>query len=164
MLFNMKFLAFDPGYQRLGIAIIEKGQNSKEELVFSECFETSKESEFFDRIHQIGNRVEEIIKKYQPEVAGIEGLFFSKNAKTALKVSEIRGVLIYVCKKNTIPIFEFTPNQIKVAVTGYGQSDKKSVHVMTSRLIHLPDRKMIDDEVDAIACALTLIAHKNTLL
>jgi crossover junction endodeoxyribonuclease RuvC len=160
----MRIIAFDPGYQRLGIAIIERNQNSQEELVFSECFETSKDTEYFERIHQVGIEVERIIKKYSPEIGGIEGLFFSKNTKTALKVSEIRGVLIYLCKKNKVPIYEFTPNQIKVAVTGHGQSDKKSVQDMVSRLINLPDRKIIDDEIDAIACGLTLSAHYNTII
>jgi len=159
----MLILAFDPGYQRLGIAIIRKNQNSEEDLVFSECFETNKETDYFDRLKEIGMRVEQIIQEYNPEIAGIEGLFFSKNTKTALKVSEVRGVLIYLCKRNEIPIYEFTPNQIKVAITGYGQSDKKAIHDIVSRLITLPERKMIDDEVDAIACGLTLSAHYNTL-
>lgn len=160
----MRVIAFDPGYQRLGVAIIEKLQNSQETLVFSECFFTKKEDEYFDRIEKIGRRVEEIIKTHSPNYGSIEGLFFSKNTTTALKVSEIRGILIYLCKKSMIPVYEFTPNQIKVAVTGYGKSDKKSINNMVSKLINLPERKIIDDEMDAIACGLTFFAHKNTLL
>lgn len=159
----MRIIAFDPGYQRLGIAIIDKDPNTPEKIVFSECFTTKKEADYFDRIHKIGNRVSEVINEFLPEAAGIEGLFFSKNTKTALKVSEVRGALIYICKRNNLPLYEFTPNQIKVAVTGYGQSDKKGVHDMVARLIQIPDRKIIDDEIDAIACGLTLLAHYNTL-
>lgn len=158
----MKIIAFDPGYERLGIAILEK-TSRKESLLFSECFITDKLLPHEERLHKIGQRVEELILQFNPDFASIEGLFFSKNTKTALKVAEARGVLIFLSQKLTQGVYEFTPNQIKLAVTGYGNSDKKSIHLMTSKLIKLPERKTIDDEIDAIACGLTFFAHQNTL-
>ena len=159
----MRIISFDPGYGRLGIAILEK-TSQKEVLIFSECFETPKETQHSQRLAQLGARVNELLFQFKPTHAAIEGLFFSKNTTTALKVAEVRGILIFLCESNNINIHEFTPNEIKVAVTGYGKSDKKSVQTMTTKLINLPDRKMLDDEIDAIACGLTFFAHKNTLL
>ncbi len=159
----MKVISFDPGYERLGIAVLEKNHN-KETLLFSECFKTKKEDVHFDRMKQIGDRVLNLLKEHSPDYSSIEGLFFSKNTTTALKVAEIRGILIYLCKQQNIPVFEFTPNQIKVAVTGYGNSDKKSVSFMVKKLVSVPESVVIDDELDAIACGLTFFAHQNTLL
>jgi crossover junction endodeoxyribonuclease RuvC len=88
----------------------------------------------------------------------IEKLFFETNTKTAMVVAEARGVLLYEGARAQLSIFEYTPLEIKVAVTGYGKSDKQGVMDMVPRLIALPVRKMIDDEVDAIAVALTCFA------
>ncbi|MFT7328264.1 MAG: crossover junction endodeoxyribonuclease RuvC [Crocinitomicaceae bacterium] len=152
----MIILAVDPGYDRLGIAILEK--NKKEKLIFSECFETNKDENINIRMMRIGQRIREIIHLYEPEVLVIEGLFFSKNTKTALKVSESRGVILFQASDLGLDIYEYTPNQIKVAVTGYGRSTKSEVHTMVSRLIDIGDEKKIDDEIDAIAIGLTFFA------
>ena len=132
----MRVIAIDPGYDRLGIAILEKKSN-KELLIYSECFETSAQELFHNRLGAIGSRVREIIKKYSPDACAIEDLFFAKNTKTALKVSESRGVVIFQAIDNDIPVYEYTPNQIKVAVTGYGRATKKEVYTMVERIISL---------------------------
>jgi crossover junction endodeoxyribonuclease RuvC len=154
----MKVIAIDPGYDRLGIAVLEKKKNKKEILVYSECFQTDSKIEFNLRLGVIGKRVREIIEEYSPNYMAIETLFFSKNTKTALKVSESRGVVIFQAVERDIPVYEFSPNQIKVAVTGYGNANKKDVYTLTTRLIDLGDGIKIDDEIDAIATGLTFFA------
>ena len=154
----MKVIAIDPGYDRLGIAIIEKEKNNKEALVYSECIQTDSKMEFNIRVGVIGKRVREIIEQFSPDYMAIETLFFSKNTKTALKVSESRGVVIFQAVDMNIPVYEFTPNQIKVAITGYGNANKKDVYTLTSRLINLGEGIKIDDEIDAIATGLTFFA------
>lgn len=160
----MKIIAVDPGYDRLGIAILEKsfepGSRSGERLLFSETFETEKKAELRDRIYTVGQRIRELCRKYEVEYLAIEKLFFTNNQKTAMGVSEARGVIIYVAQEAGAKIEEYTPLQIKVAVTGNGRADKKSVIDMTRRLVTVPnDVKKLDDEYDAIACGLCFFAH-----
>jgi crossover junction endodeoxyribonuclease RuvC len=157
----MRIIAIDPGYERVGIAILEKG-TGKETLLFSACFKTSTKEKHEDRLRLIGEEIEKIIKKYKPEAMGIETLFFKTNAKTAMKVSEARGVIMYEASKNNLKIMEFSPLQIKVAVTGYGKSDKEQVTEMVKRLIKITEPIKYDDEYDAIAVGLTFFAFHNT--
>ncbi len=157
----MIILGIDPGYERLGIAILEKN-GSKESLIHSDCFKTSAKEEHCERLNQIGAEVEKVIKRFKPEVLAIETLFFETNAKTAMKVAEARGTVIYVAKKNNLLVREFSPIQIKVAVTGYGKSDKKQMAFMVDRLIKIDKEIKYDDEYDAIAAGLTAFAIKKT--
>jgi crossover junction endodeoxyribonuclease RuvC len=159
----MRIIAIDPGYERLGIAILEK-ETGKEKLIFSECFTTSIKEKHENRLKLIGAEIERVIKKYQPEAMGIETLFFKTNAKTAMKVSEARGIMLYEAAKNNLNILEFTPLQIKVAVTGYGKSDKDQVTEMVKRLIKIENPIKYDDEYDAIAVGLTFFAYYKTLI
>src|SRR3989344_4009424 len=100
-----------------------------------------------------------IIKEHGPNQLAIETVLFSKNQKTAMQVAEARGVIIFIAIKHGLPIREFNPNQIKLAVTGYGKGDKKQVVAMVEKLIKMPGKqKRHDDEYDAIACALTASA------
>jgi crossover junction endodeoxyribonuclease RuvC len=162
----MRVLGIDPGYERLGIAIMEKREN-KDFLVYSECFQTSKEIPFHERLLLLGEKIGEIIKNYQPTIMAIETLMFNTNQKTAMNVAEARGVILFQAIKNRLEIFEFTPLQIKIAITGYGRSDKNQVTEMTKRLVKIeknpPAGGVKDDEYDAIACALTCFASYNTL-
>jgi len=155
----MKILGIDPGYERIGIAIIDKNKGEKERLIFSECFKTSKEINFEERILLIGKKIEEIIKEHKPEILAIETLFLNTNQKTVMHVSEARGVIIYEAMKNNLGLFEATPPQIKIATTGYGRADKKDVLKMVRLLIKIDENKKSDDELDAIAIALTAYAH-----
>ncbi len=149
----MKILAIDPGYERLGIAIINKEQGKKETLIHSECFKTDAKKPFEERLFEIGDKLEEIIRFHKPSVLAIETLFFSKNTKTAMRVAETRGVIIYVCKKNNLIIKEINPMEIKLAVTSDGKSDKHQVTKMVKLILNM-DKKATDDEYDAIACGL----------
>jgi crossover junction endodeoxyribonuclease RuvC len=156
----MKTLAIDPGYDRVGIAIIEKQPGSqKEERLHSECFMTDKTQELYERIFSIANHLEKIIKQYKPDRFAIENLFHTKNTKTVMGVAEARGVIIYIARKYKLTISEYTPNQIKNATTGYGKATKQQVYEMVKRLITLPKNIKQDDEIDAIAVGITDLAH-----
>lgn len=155
---NMKIISIDPGYERLGIAVIEKNKNERENLLFSECFKTSSKLPHSQRLFLIGNKIESIIKKFKPEVVATEKLYFSSNQKTAMLVAEARGVILYVGKSCNLPIYEYSPAEIKIAVTGYGRSEKNQVIDMVKKLIKVPSSKNSDDEFDAIAIGLTYFA------
>ncbi len=155
----MRVLSIDPGYERLGIAVLEKDIKHKEVLLFSECFKTSKDLPFEDRLVLIGKRMEEIITHFSTEVLCIENLFISNNQKTAMRVAEVRGAIIFICKKNNLLIKELTPLQIKLSVTGDGKSNKEQMIKMVNLLIPNINKKAQDDEFDAIAAGLAFFAH-----
>jgi crossover junction endodeoxyribonuclease RuvC len=154
----MRILAIDPGYERLGIAILEKNIGGKEILIHSECFKTLSKDPHPTRLGQIHDHIEKIIETYKPTVLSIETLFFQNNAKTVMQVSEARGTIISLCASYGMLVSEFTPLQIKSAVTGNGRSDKKQMIKMLPMLIDLPKSIKHDDEYDAIACGLTYYA------
>lgn len=159
----MKILAIDPGYERLGVAILEKVPRGKEILLYSECFKTSAKIPHHERLTLIGNKIKELIKKYKPEALATEKLYFSKNQKTALLVAEARGVILYSASSLGLPVFEYRPTEIKIAVTGYGKSEKRQIIDMVKKLIKVPDEKNSDDEFDAIAIGLTHFASSRKL-
>ena len=154
----MRVLAIDPGYDRLGVAIMEK-ESGKEAVLFSECIETDKALSLSERLLIIGSKVEDLIEEYHPTDLGIETLFFNKNQKTAIGVAQARGIIIFLASKHNCVVHEFGPQQIKIAVTGYGKSDKKAVFDMVQRLIPTVKQGALDDEYDAIAVGITCLAH-----
>lgn len=154
----MIILAIDPGFERLGIAVIEKTAGQKETLLHSECFKTSPKLPHYERLAFIQTKFLEIIHTYKPECLAIETLLFSNNTTTAMPVAEVRGVLLANASLEGLHIYEYNPNTIKVAVTGHGRADKSQVAHMVTRLIDTKDKKMIDDELDAIAIGLTFFA------
>lgn len=156
----MRILGIDPGVERVGIAVIEK-TGAKEHYIFSECFKTSAKLSHAERLALIGTEVAAVITTHSPQALAIEKLFFEKNTTTAMAVAEARGVMLYEAAQKGLQVFEYTPMEIKVAVTGYGKSDKTAIMAMVPRLMKLPERKMIDDEVDAIACAIACFAHER---
>jgi len=154
----MKILAIDPGFERVGIAVLEKTSTPKHILVYSSCFKTSSKIPFHERITLIGNELEKIIKKYKPQALAIEKLYFTTNQKTVMGVAEARGVMIYSGSKKGLSVFEYTPPQIKIAVTGYGKASKTMVMSMVPKLIDIKDNINSDDELDAIAIGITCLA------
>ncbi len=166
----MRILGIDPGFERLGVAILEKNLGDKrEKVLFSECFKTSAKLEFSERLNLIGEEVRNIIKKYKPEVLSIETLFLTTNHKTVMRVAEARGVVIYEASRARLKIFEASPPQIKIATTGYGHADKNQIIKMVKILVDIDNSKTrqkngqeSDDELDAIAIALTAFAHIRT--
>lgn len=158
----MKVLGIDPGYDRLGVAVIEK-ENNKETLVFSDCILTDKTDELSERIQTAGLTFTSLLETYQPEAVALETIFFNKNAKTAIGVAQMRGVLIYLAKQAGCTVYEYGPQEIKVAITGYGKSDKHAVITMVQKLVSNAPLTALDDEYDAIAVAVTCLAHYRSV-
>lgn len=154
----MRIISIDPGYERIGIAVLEK-INGKESLLFSECFKTKASLSFFDRLELLGQEVARVIHEYRPTALSIENLFIETNQKTAMRVAEARGAILYQAKVSGLEIFEYTPLQIKVATTGYGKATKAQVLLMVKKLIPGTEKLKQDDEIDAIAIGLTHFAH-----
>jgi len=150
----MIILGIDPGTTRIGYAVIEKKDSDNLNLLTGGCLE-SKNKEQKDRLKEISGLISDLILKYRPEVLAIEKLFFNKNAKTALAVAEARGVIINSANSLNLNIREFTPLEIKIAVTGYGKAEKEQVKKMACRILKLEKMPKIDDTSDALAIALT---------
>lgn len=153
----MRVLAFDPGYERLGVAVIEK-QSGKEILLHSDCVRTSAKDTFAARLATLGEAIEALIKEWQPTCVALENLYFENNAKTAMNVSAVRGMLLYLAARNGLVAHEYTPLQVKVAVTGNGRSDKAAIALMVPKLVSISRGKRLDDELDAIAVGITCLA------
>ncbi len=154
---SLRVLAFDPGFERLGIAVLEK-HLGKDVLLYSACMHTPKTLSFPQRLLMLGKEVERLIQEWSPSHLALEDVFFEKNAKTAIQVAQVRGLLAYEGARHHLVVCSYTPLQVKIAVTGYGKSDKRAVAAMVPRLVILPSRKRLDDEIDAIAVGLTCLA------
>jgi crossover junction endodeoxyribonuclease RuvC len=160
----VRILGIDPGFDRLGVCIIDR-HGEKETLVFSKCITTSKKDTFEKRVVEAGDALEEIIKQYSPHELSIEKIFFTKSKTTVINVAQIRGVCIYLAHKHGVAIFEYSPPQIKLAIGGHGNASKDDISFMVSRILKLPKKdKKLDDEIDAIAIALTHSSIRKTLL
>jgi crossover junction endodeoxyribonuclease RuvC len=157
----MRVLSIDPGYGRCGVAVLD-GDASNPKLIYSACIETSPTDPFALRIREVGNVIEKMIRDHTPECIAIEELFFTNNAKTALGVAEVRGVIIYIAAMHDIPIEEFNPSAIKIALTGEGRATKAQVTKMVQRLVRFPDNKVLDDEYDAVAVGITALAESRS--
>ncbi len=153
----MRILAFDPGFERLGAAVVEK-IGGKELLVHSECVRTSAKDPFPLRLQQIGVAAEALMVKFKPDAVALEEIFFGKNEKTGVQIAEVRGALTYIAMQKGLTVYDYTPLEVKIAITGYGKSDKEAVAAMVPRLVRLPTRVRLDDEMDAIAVGLTCLA------
>jgi len=156
----MRVISIDPGFDRVGVAILEQINGSNPVLVFSECITTNKKDSFISRIFFVCQRVSEIIAEFNPSFFAIENLFFTTNKKTAMRVSEARGALLYISQVCNLIVYEYTPIEIKVAITGYGKATKEDIFFMTKKLIPILEKKEYgDDEIDAIAVGLTFFAR-----
>lgn len=156
-------LGLDPGFDRVGYGIID-GSARQERMLAYGCVTTPKKSSLPDRLSRLADEVEAIIERYQPTLAGVEKLFFYNNAKTALDVSQARGVLLLILTRARIPILEFTPLQVKQTTVGYGNATKKQVQYMVTRLLCLSQAPQSDDAADALAIALCANQHHSLLV
>ena len=155
----MNILVVDPGFGRMGVAILTR-ENGKEKLLYSSCIKTSSRDSFHIRLLCVCSNIRELIKKFNPKALAIETLFFNTNQKTAMNVAEVRGAVIYEALLSNMTIHEYTPLQVKIATTGYGRAPKQQVALMVSKLIKIGGGdKKLDDEFDAIAIGLTYFAH-----
>lgn len=154
----MRVLGVDPGYDRMGISIVEAA-NNRDTVIYSHCIETNPQHDMADRLVKIGSTLQQIITTHHPDAVGIETLFFNKNVKTAIGVAQARGVLLYLARQHNLPIYEFGPQAIKTAITGYGNSDKTAVTTFLTHLVTGLPENGLDDEYDAIAVGVTCLAH-----
>ncbi|MFA6285226.1 MAG: crossover junction endodeoxyribonuclease RuvC [Parcubacteria group bacterium] len=154
----MKILGIDPGTATTGWAVVEEIKKNPQ-LIACGCVNTSKFKSDADRLVEIGKDIAFLIKKYKPSEAAIEDLFFFKNLKTAITVAQARGVILYEIKKNGIPLFSYTPLQVKQALTGYGRADKKQIQEMVKNILKLKCVPKPDDAADAVAIG---ICHLNS--
>lgn len=158
----MIVLGVDPGIERLGWGIIEKTSKGLRRID-SGVKITSKSDATSQRLFAIYNFLDELIAIQKPTLLGIERVFFTTNAKTAITIGEVRGVVLTLAAKYDLSVAEFSPPEIKVAVSGNGTADKKEIASMLRFSMELPSRKMLDDETDALAIALTTAVNKKNL-
>lgn len=150
----MRVIGIDPGYERLGVAVVE-GKT----LLYSDCFKTSATLPFPERLRLVGDEVARLITEYTPKALAIEKLYFNTNQKTGIAVAQVIGAVTYIAQAHGLTVHEYTPPQIKVACTSNGRADKKQVMAMLPHLITIDKKITYDDEFDAIAVALTHLAH-----
>ena len=148
----MRILGIDPGVATVGFGIIasERGQ---QQMIQYGAITTSAGLPLATRLLQIANDVEQLIEQFQPDEIAVEELFFSKNITTGIAVAHARGVILYTAEKLQIPVYEYTPMQVKQAVVGYGRAEKKQVMEMTRMLLKLREVPKPDDTADALALA-----------
>ncbi len=152
----MRILAIDPGYDRLGIAVIE-GDPSRPTLLWSDCVLPAKGPRE-KRLACVWEAVTDAITEYAPDALALETLFFSINKKTAIGVAEARGALLAAAGVAALPVIECSPQQVKLAVTGHGGAGKAGVARMVPKLLALSKKKRLDDELDAIGIGITALA------
>ncbi|MBU0646386.1 crossover junction endodeoxyribonuclease RuvC [Patescibacteria group bacterium] len=152
-------LGIDPGFGRLGFGYLEVAPGQTKAIDYG-IISTSSETAFEQRLHQIGQDLDTLINQRRPHIIGIEKLYFAKNTKTAMRVAEARGVILFTCAKHNIPVVEFTPAQIKKSLTGDGTADKKAIQWMVKEILNLKAAPRIDDAADALAVALTVSSIK----
>lgn len=150
----MLVLGIDPGYAIVGWGVIEFNGNAYRPKAFG-AITTQAHTDFNFRLEQIYNDTLSILKRYKPDAVAIEKLFFTTNVTTAILVAQARGVILLAARQCGVEVFEYTPLQVKVAVTGYGKAKKPQVMEMTRRLLHLKEVPKPDDTADALAIAIT---------
>ena len=156
----MKILGIDPGMAIVGYGLVEC-EDDDVRLISSGSIQTKKNTREASRLLEIYNDMETIIEKYKPDAVAIEKLFFFRNRTTVMPVAHARGVIMLVLEKHNIPIFEYTPMEVKQVLTGYGRAEKKEVQQMVEiSVVNKEKLPKLDDTVDAIAIA---ICHNRTV-
>lgn len=153
----MRIIGIDPGVARTGFGIID-ASGSRVQHRTSGCIVTRRGVPHPERLALLAAKTRAVLKRYQPDTAAVERLFFTKNATTAMAVGEARGVVMAVCAEAGIPVVEYTPSAVKGAVAAYGRADKRQVQTMVKLLLKLPTVPKPDDAADALAVALTAAA------
>lgn len=159
----MVVLGIDPGYAIVGWGVVNYAGNIYRPLGFG-AITTDGSSNFNDRLGYIYNNMTRLIKKCEPDAMAVEKLYFQNNQKTAINVAQARGVILLAAQQQGVPIFEYTPLQVKTVVTGYGKAKKPQVMEMTRRLLALESVPKPDDTADALAIALCHIQARGTAL
>lgn len=154
----MIILGIDPGTAIVGYGVVKKEGQKFTPLDYG-CIFTPAKTPLHDRLGLIYDELSEIVSKYQPDHMAVEELFFTNNAKTALAVGQARGVILLAGKKAGLSVFEYTPLEVKMALTGYGRADKNQIQQMVKALLSLKEIPKPDDAADALAVAM---CHANS--
>lgn len=155
---TLRVLGIDPGTAIVGWAVLDECGNCVTPIAYGHI-STSPENTTSERLFEVVRDLEQIIEKYQPQEAAVEDLFFFKNVKTVMKVSQARGAILLTLERFCVKIFEYTPLQVKQALTGYGRAEKKQMQLMVKNVLKLKEIPKPDDTADAIAIAL---CHLNS--
>lgn len=158
----MKILGIDPGMAIVGYSLLEyDGKNIT--LLTSGSIQTEKNQKEASRLLEIFNDMSALVEKLQPDICAIEKLFFFRNQTTVMPVAHARGVILTVLEKNNIPIFEYTPMEVKQILTGYGRASKKEVEQMVKISLNTENLPKLDDTVDSIAIAISFTRSPDAL-
>lgn len=158
----MKILGIDPGMAIVGYSLLEyDGKNIT--LLTSGSIQTEKNQKEASRLLEIFNDMSALVEKLQPDICAIEKLFFFRNQTTVMPVAHARGVILTVLEKNNIPIFEYTPMEVKQILTGYGRASKKEVEQMVKLSLNTENLPKLDDTVDSIAIAISFTRSPDAL-
>ena len=155
----MLILGIDPGIGITGYSILEI-KNEKLDIIASGSIQTDKNAPHPKRLLELRKDIDFLIKKYKPDCASIEQLFFFKNQKTIIPVAQARGVILVTLEENHIPTFEYTPLVVKQTITGHGRADKSLVKLMIKNFVEIKENVKLDDTIDSIALA---ICHAQNL-
>jgi len=163
----MIILGIDPGTATTGFGILEKKGKQIKVLNYG-CIITDPYFSDGERLKKINKEINNLIKKYNPDVISIESLYFFKNLKTAMPVSQAKGVILLAAANKKIPVFEFTPLQVKMAITGYGKAEKNQVQKMIKKILNLEEKpkdknKRKDDASDALGIALCYLLSESKI-
>lgn len=159
----MRVLGIDPGYGRVGWAVLE-GSRVKQEVVKYGCLETGSDLRPEERLEIIYEKMTELVDEFKPEEAAVEELFFFKNQKTVMQVGQARGVILVALKRAGLRLYGYTPLQVKQAVAGYGRADKRQVQMMVKAILRLSAVPKPDDAADAVAVGLTHFMFNRDLV
>ena len=154
----MRILGIDPGYAIVGYGVLEF-DNMRFKVINYGAITTTPETPFEKRLSEIYGDMCSVLDMFKPDCMSIEKLYFNTNITTGIDVAHARGVTMLSAVQRNVPIFEYTPLQVKVAVTGYGRAEKHQIQEMTKNILHLKDVPKPDDTADALAIA---ICHAHT--
>jgi crossover junction endodeoxyribonuclease RuvC len=154
----MRVLGIDPSIRSTGFGIIEYSQNNYTVLDYG-TIKPSRRLLFHHKINEIKNQIEKLISTHTPDEVALENPFYAQNIKTAITLGQVRGAILVAVASQDCSLFEYSPLEIKKAVTGYGQADKNQVKTMVKALLHIDDEKIETDASDALA---TAICHLNS--
>ncbi|MBQ2889827.1 MAG: crossover junction endodeoxyribonuclease RuvC [Clostridia bacterium] len=155
----MRILGIDPGIAIVGYGVVDKEGNRYKTVAY-DAVTTRAHTPLEERLLLVYKGIDEIIKMYKPDAMSIEELFFNNNAKTAVAVGQARGVILLAAVQNSIPIYEYTPLQVKQALTGYGRASKSQIQQMMKSILGLESVPKPDDVADALAIA---VCHGNSM-
>ncbi len=151
-------LGIDPGYAIVGYGCLDSA-GSRFRVVAYDAITTPAHTDFGDRLTHIYDEMARILDRYKPDAMSVEKLYFTNNVTTGIAVAQARGCILLAANQAGVPVYEYTPPQIKQAVTGYGGAEKRQMIAMTTRLLNLAEPPQPDDVADALAAA---ICHANT--